>query len=146
METILKLSKAKEYEKLKSYLVPVHVGEMKLEEIVLQEIRQNDENSSGDFAYSDLGLEMVLQKHGNAFQAELGDFWKKELGTLIKHSPDLKEVAWDQYQLLDKDTIHIVVVKIGESYKLLFWENVNQLLKESRGTAPIKASGGKRDE
>ena len=80
----------------------------------------------------------------NAFNTrmgeELGDFWKKEMGSVIKHSPELKKIAWDQYQLLDEGPIHIVVVKIGASYKLVFWENVNQLLKESRGTAPTKAS------
>jgi len=141
LETILKLSKAKEYDELKSPVVPVHVEHRKLEETVVQEIRRNDENSSGDFAYSDLGLEMVLKKHGDAFQSELSDFWNKELKVLIKDSLDLKEIAWDRYQLLDEGRIHIVVVRIGTSYKLVFWENVNQLLKESRGTAPTKASG-----
>ena len=71
--------------------------------------------------------------------------FEKEMGSVIKHSPELKKIAWDQYQLLDEGPIHIVVVKIGASYKLVFWENVNQLLKESRGTAPTKASGNENE-
>ena len=63
--------------------------------------------------------------------------------SIIKHSPVLKKIAWDQYQILDEGAIHIIAVKIGTSYKLVFWENVNQLLKESRGTAPTKASDTK---
>jgi hypothetical protein len=140
LETILRLSRAKEFGELSSYVVPVHVGEMKLEEMVVQEIRKNDENSSGDYAYSDLGLEMVLKKHGDAFGPELNEFWKRELSSITKHSPKLKKIAWDQYQILNEGSIHVIVVKIDTSYQLVFWENVNQLLKESRGTAPTKAS------
>lgn len=132
LQKILALAEAKKYDQINPYIVQVHIGEMKLEKMLLEEIVKNEESSSGDLAYSDSGLKKVIQKHGNQFN-HISDFWKKELREVIKNAPELKNVPWNKYQLLEQGGIHIVVVETSESFKLIFWQNINKALKESKG-------------
>ncbi|MEM7395619.1 MAG: hypothetical protein AAF492_25080, partial [Verrucomicrobiota bacterium] len=132
MKRILKLSEAGEYDGIRHYLVPVRIGEMKLEEMLIGAIEKNDERSSGDLAFSNKGLKSVIKKHGDAFKKDLNKFWKKEIGDLVPHAPELKGVPWEAYRVLEQGRINIVAVHLGKTYKLLFWENLNQLIKQKK--------------
>jgi hypothetical protein len=43
------------------------------------------------------------------------------------------DVPWTNYRMLDKQGIHIVVAKNNGGYKLVFWENLNKLIRDNKG-------------
>lgn len=129
---ILELAKMGKYDDMKDLLYP---GEafpgITTQDAIIQVMKENRGlEYTGDFSYSNEALEIIIQGYSEKFTSKIDGFWLKsaEEGGLVDNNL-MKLTGGDpkKFKIFDYHNVHIVLVNIDGSYKLLFWEGMNHI-------------------
>ena len=122
------LIQEKKYEDIKKHIYDINLyPNIPLSKIIIEEIKKERKEYTGDFSFSREALEILIEKYSNEFTS------KFESPTLLhfkKQDPFLNEIDQSDFFLLNINSkTRILVVKHKAEYKLLFWEGLNHLIQ-----------------
>lgn len=96
-------------------------------EIVIK-ILENDTRSVRDLAYSDTAFKLIIDSLYVNFKPV-----SEKLYTKLIRPPEygiLKEMKKEDILVFDHLNVHIILIRYKNKLQLLFWENMNKLLKK----------------
>lgn len=130
LETVINYAKKGKYADLKDYIFPLTIKNSNIQEEMLHgiEVKKN----SGDYCYSEQALNIIITKHLNRFKNPADD---KKIHTILKtgFGDTIGKIATDNpndIALFFYRDVLIVIIKYQAKYQLVFWENMNNILKE----------------
>ena len=143
--SILALSKDQCFEKIRPLLVSIpsdermrDAGYRDSQDMAIEMIKAQAYPSNGDMAYSNAGLEVLIEQHLDKFSTMPSKFHKRMREEDPYASvPDVQETLEndpDGFMMMAYSGVNIIVVRVRGNYRLLFWEHLPRL------------AGGQRDE
>lgn len=129
LREIYELATEQRYDELKELGYPLTFQDNDIRDLFVKGIREKE--TSGDWAYSDAALKEIIENHLD----KIGPLPQKELDRIIKRSDtygetlvNLAKNSPESYSLFNHKQTFIVLVKIEEEYRLLFWEDITNIL------------------
>ncbi len=132
LKKIYQTCSEKNYEKLKNYIYPFyHEGMGYTSDLIIEGIIEND--NRGDYAYSYEALTIIISSYLNEIKPISKNYLEQLFlsGGQFALDTTLKTIAQkspEDIMILDKEVL-IVMVKVKNEWKLLFWENMNKVIK-----------------
>lgn len=124
------LARAKRYEAIAPLIWKMSIDNKRLTAAIIKGIRTHKRR--GDFAYSDRALSEIIEKHHpriGKLPDKLRKRFEKTFGRHDKVLARLLEKKPGAFRLFDYRGAHIIFVRHGGSYRLLFWEGLNRVLQ-----------------
>jgi len=112
--------------RLNDLVYNINVPEENMHKEIVKGILKNKQ--SGDYAYSDEAIGILLDQHTEKFRVIGNSLYQK----LFRHGPystdtEMSKIPFKDIFVFEKDQARIIIVRIENMYKLLFWENLNDL-------------------
>lgn len=142
LKKIHQLVEAKKYDKLQKYLYQGKLVYMKdtpdkykdntVGDMIVHGIKAGKERH-GDFGYNAENLKFLINKHAQDIKLVSDELRKEIFGNKNREFgrfPDLHELAKKRPQdiyMLEYKEVHIIMVKINKGFRLVFWENLNNM-------------------
>jgi hypothetical protein len=122
---------AKDTTQLKAYIFSSEVySSYDYRSDMIDLILLNNENSQGDFAYSHKAFQEVFEKEVHQFKPI-----PEQIYNLLYEQPDgifseaTKGLEYKDIPIFDFKDAHIILIHRNKQYLLVFWENLNNVLK-----------------
>ena len=136
MRAILDCAMRHDYDGVRGcvYPTPAYVKGMTSQDCVV-ELMKHDRGPdyTGDFSYSDQALQRIIDQHLHRFVPLTSDKAASWLRADSIGDELLTKTGGDpgRFRLFDYKGCHILVVELEGCFKLVFWEGMNHLLKDS---------------
>ena len=142
LKTIHKLINAKKYDKLQKYLyqgklsymrdTPEKAKDKTVADMIIYGIKAGKERH-GDFSYNAKNLQFLIDKQAKNIKPVPDKLRQEIFGNKdneFGRFPDLRALAQQRPQdiyMLEYKEVHIIMVKIKKGFRLVFWENLNNM-------------------
>ena len=127
LRKIHSLAAGEKYDQLRKHIYPLVLGTDNYQDLIVEGIKTK--KRFGECAFSEEALAEIIKSHLEGFEeisADLRDYALNEI-----QDTELKKILLERpedVQILEYGEAMIATVKIGDEFKLLYWESMNDIL------------------